>query len=175
MKISHRYWIKTNQIGTLWIRIESIQEMSGDSLARVKVDCKHTALLHVCKRCEILAQNEWGKTWCFGAVSACLSQLKPHKQFPTLWGFFALNLRFDLKVEVSHYKLQTSVISEQHTSSFTHVVSQRMLPLEEMLDSEAQRRRGSSRRGDAETTSSSSTTKPFAIPENKKKTHIHKK
>lgn len=41
-----------------------------------------------------------------------------------------------------------------------------MLPLEEMLDSEAQRRRGSGRRGDVGI-SSSSTTKPFAIPEGK--------
>lgn len=47
--------------------------------------------------------------------------------------------------------------------TMTVLVPQRTLPLEEMLDSEAQRRRGSSRRGEGEV-SSSSTTKPFAIP-----------
>ncbi len=52
----------------------------------------------------------------------------------------------------------------------THLVPQRTLPLEEMLDSEAQRRRGSGRRGDREISSSSSTTKPFAIPKEVNKT-----
>lgn len=45
-----------------------------------------------------------------------------------------------------------------------HLEPHRMLPLDEMLDSEAQRRRGSRTRGEGEL-SSSSTTKPFAIPE----------
>lgn len=47
------------------------------------------------------------------------------------------------------------------------VLGTRPPPLEEMLDSEAHRRLGSSRRGAAD--SSSSTTKPLAVPGEKRK------
>lgn len=71
------------------------------------------------------------------------------------------------KVKKKSIDTQVSVVS-----FLTHLVSQRILPLEEMLDSDAQRRRGSSKRGDCETTPSSSTTKPFAIPEGDKNTRL---
>lgn len=75
--------------------------------------------------------------------------------------------------EVKDKIMKISIVTQDLVGSFlTHLVSQRILPLEEMLDSEAQRRRGSSKRGDCETTPSSSTTKPFAIPEGDKNTRI---
>lgn len=75
--------------------------------------------------------------------------------------------------EVKDKIMKISIATQDLVGSFlTHLVSQRILPLEEMLDSEAQRRRGSSKRGDCETTPSSSTTNPFAIPERDKNTRI---
>lgn len=77
-----------------------------------------------------------------------------------------------LSVMCESAMLSSQLVLNISNVTFNHLVPQSMLPAEDMLDSEAQRRRGSNKWGDGETTPSS-TTKPFTIPEGEKKHCCH--